>query len=1477
MPPFDFVSCVLFAFCLFDLTVGEVCGRLLYPMPTMNAMDVFKFAMMGISREPASYSDAIGLLSSIFDFTVQRDAVGQFFLNSYQDVWLGMLDLSKRSDDDICLIARIFEGLCYLHYTHDEQLMRMGIITRIVDIVVTAKGDDDGPKVVSASGKQLSQQALTGFIDVLIAVAQNPYLIPQLRGMISSKQLYALIDASDLTTMRHAFALFQALYLNLLPSVVNTPDLYKSSESIRHYQQLMKSHDAFNDFLLPVLQLCVEKYRSELKKIVQFLPEKPVSLSSSSKDAIDSGRLADHSNGSNPIVVDDIDLALAGILDHPIDPSSQIVMSALSAVTTNMGHVNAVLRMLVNTGHFATLSTHDSTAIIPSPRNSFSFPMTSVGPSVPPPQAPLGGAQVPLLESLYPSLGSLRRAVLSILVSIVGENCESIPPCLEGMVLRKLIATFGHLRGYAESCWKFRFYDEELIGHAQRVYMDVDKDEAGNDNGDEGDPDADVAKYTLQSAVGSGSTDGSLGGLMDPAMLSTSPGKTYVSDNIMNIRRRSMTDPSNPVYGANSLGSNHSSPRRYSNASDASSGSPRQLEPFGGSRQASNDSIAGVPPMDLTRSLAPKSKFQQSLEARGMHRALAAPMDKYVEGNCADLLSKWASFSVDKKFVHIALLSIINVAVGIDVLEEFLNLKLLAEKVYGVLKEHTEYGLEQQCGQLITAILIHLKNKQQSAQVMSSLTAMQPGGKLVSQQVLLKKRFVSRGRQGSLAPQVEPTTLNFVKPLCDLIISRLSSPVNAKNDSMLYVYLSMLIALCYHDCTARKIVVQNFLKIYEVFWTAMRTQALVPMLQLLMHSADSMNRIEGGATVGMASNEVAAREDCFTNLCVFALRCQYAQTYVPCMAACTVISHIGTNFPSIARRVFSKREVESCLFSLLRMSRRYVLADSSAAQSLLAKQLFPYPQLTYLALRACVVCIRLLTVKCNWDVAEYSFSLTSYCQSDISHRRPLLCEETIDILIDLSSKSHPSFRLLIMIACLEACTALRLNCRPADTQSQAEQEFFSALKQVMVNRVIVLLPRALAILIHKRNIITVNIRMPRTKDKSLGVNDFSDYTNTRSGSSDGPTEAGATMHQREGSPRYPVANRFPRLRNLLNRNSPPPEKSSPRGSPAVSPAKSSPRDKKSKEVKQALKGAAACATPERPDNYHVNVASEGARTVSVDGAYGTFDEDPVINPLLEQLTETAVEAMYAFFCIDDPIPMPMVTFASNSHLFSETPIYYMLEYSMLCFPDNHLIQNRGVEIFQTFAENNINLYSLTIHASIVLMIAFETFQESSEMYIAFSKLVLCIVSHSESIREKLVRYGVQDGLSRVLLGFSVDAAVMALQALQMLCLNEEEALAVMEGNSNIFAYVLRALDHFTTDHRVQVEGLRFVLAITSTPEYHERANFPQTLAVLKKSRKVLLQVLDQRSLAPGYRYADVQAILKNELLPRADGEKCVIC
>jgi hypothetical protein len=1463
-------------------------------MPTANAMDVFHFLMIGIQSEPEAYSQAMAFFSTFFDFTT-RDPLGQYFLARYQQVWFSMLDTKLRTDEDICAAAKVFEGLVYLHYLHDQELMQIGIVSRIVGIILN-------------SSHKVSIQIKGDLMDVLGAVCQNPYLTHQLRKMLSPSALFALISTADLSTMRGSFALFHSLYLPLLPSCVTCPNLHKSVEAYSYYQQYLLNHDAFTDYLLPLLQLCMEKYMTELKKIAKFVPPENKEKLLISPRSLDE---RDPSSSNSVTDTEDIDGALADLLKLAVDPKNEIVMSALTAVATSMGHVNYVFRALANAGHFAVVVT-DNSAIFPSPRTSITLSTDSLAlnGTVPPGKtstSTANGPQVPLLENVVPGIGKLRRTVISLLVTILGYDGEAIPPCLEGIILRKLTNTLSHLRGYVETCWKFRFFDEELADHAQQIFLAADNNNSNSMLVEEGGVGSNGETVSPASSA-------SLS-LVDPAILSTSPGKTFTAG----LTQRRMSLGSEPS-SSNSINVS----RKNSSASEASSANPRTgveiiaapaTAPMANGystwrRSSSEDKGLGLDLSKLT-----KSKTTLALESRGMHRAMAACLGKYVDNNAPTLLGQWSSLAVDKKFVHVALLSLINVAAGIDVLDEVFNLKSLAERVYGVFKDHTEYGLEQQCGQLITSILIFLKNKQRSSQLMSALLTPSSGPSPINssrnqQQMLLKKRFVSRGRQGSSAPQVEPVTITFLKPCCDLIISRLSSPVNAKNDSMLYIYVSMLTALCYHDLVARKIVIQSFLKIFSVFWSSLRHQCCLPLLLLLMHAADSMVRVEGGATVGMAANDVYDREDCFTGLVVYALRCAYGQSYVPSFAACSTISYMGTYFPNIAKRIFAKREVESCLFGLILKSRRCLddgldisntsdemhsgsfrtlVTGAVPARNTVVRRLFPYPQLTYLALRGCVVCMRLLTLKCNWDVSEYSFSLSSF-RSELGLRRPLLCEETIDIFIELSSRADLSYRLLILIACLEACTALRLNCRPSDQQSQAELDFFCTLKQKMVNRVLILLPRVLSILIHKRNIITVNIRMPRAKDKSLAsmVSQGSGFHH--SGESGSDTDLPSMVQDKDkssSSPRFPVASRFPVLRSIMNRASPPPtdkKSSSPRqggGSPRVAVAsKPSPIKSKSSASDQGIhrgpETISSSSSNRITNNTAYDVSDVDHHRTASGNCLIAFDDDPIINPVLEQLTETAVEAMYAFFCLDGTIPVPMVTFASNSHLFAETPIYYMLEYSMLCFPDNSIIQCRGVEIFQCFAENNINLYSLTIHASIVLMIAFETFNESSEMYIAFAKLVLCIVSHSESIREKLVRYGVQDGLSRILLGFSVDAALMSLQALQLLCLNEDDAAAVMEGNVAIFSNVLRALDHFTTDHRIQIEGLRFVLAICTTQEYLSKANAPHTVTVLKKSRKVLLQILEQKSLASGYRYADIHTILKNDVLPKADGEKCVI-
>jgi hypothetical protein len=91
------------------------------------------------------------------------------------------------------------------------------------------------------------------------------------------------------------------------------------------------------------------------------------------------------------------------------------------------------------------------------------------------------------------------------------------------------------------------------------------------------------------------------------------------------------------------------------------------------------------------------------------------------------------------------------------------------------------------------------------------------------------------------------------------------------------------------------------------------------------------------------------------------------------------------------------------------------------------------------------------------------------------------------------------------------------------------------------------------------------------------------------------------------------------------------------------------------------------------------------------------------NRAVEFLAETTVDALFSFLCLEEMFPLS--AYLRNLSTFNRVPVIASVSSIMIRFPSNSTIQKRGLDLFKAFANNNLELSSIAMHASPAMIVA----------------------------------------------------------------------------------------------------------------------------------------------------------------------------
>lgn len=250
------------------------------------------------------------------------------------------------------------------------------------------------------------------------------------------------------------------------------------------------------------------------------------------------------------------------------------------------------------------------------------------------------------------------------------------------------------------------------------------------------------------------------------------------------------------------------------------------------------------------------------------------------------------------------------------------------------------------------------------------------------------------------------------------------------------------------------------------------------------------------------------------------------------------------------------------------------------------------------------------------------------------------------------------------------------------------------------------------------------------------------------------------------------------------------------------------------------------------------------------------------SPAIEALTEKTMEALYAFLCTDDLIPLS--TYLTYIRLFDQTPLIASVCYFMTENKLNAKILKRGIDFLRYFAENGMSLSVIATHAPHALLCAIVMLKDAVEVQTSFCKIVTLLARLPDDFAsENLVRFkahtvlidiikppsgGSGDGgaqgtqhSSNSTSSLNASLTYYALRGINALACTETQVLH-MTRHTALLDGLLHVLEVFSKDLVIQFEVLEILVTIDSFhPDMITQSSRKSTIfPAMRKARRSIL-------------------------------------
>mmetsp|Transcript_22438 Transcript_22438/g.32725 ORF Transcript_22438/g.32725 Transcript_22438/m.32725 type:complete len:1238 (+) Transcript_22438:101-3814(+) len=268
-----------------------------------------------------------------------------------------------------------------------------------------------------------------------------------------------------------------------------------------------------------------------------------------------------------------------------------------------------------------------------------------------------------------------------------------------------------------------------------------------------------------------------------------------------------------------------------------------------------------------------------------------------------------------------------------------------------------------------------------------------------------------------------------------------------------------------------------------------------------------------------------------------------------------------------------------------------------------------------------------------------------------------------------------------------------------------------------------------------------------------------------------------------------------------------------------------------------------------------------------------------INAAYELLGASAVQAIHSLVQFGGVSDISL--YLQYEELFASTPICETIVYVMLQLPNNYTVQVKGMSSLQKLCEHGIGLRILGECCSKVLVGAMVSFNDDSTVHFAFCSIINKLAEKSNFERDRLIHSSVFKWLYIVIKAASPENAPLACRAVTMISDTQERAEAM--GNAGISRYVLLLLDKHTAILKVQMEGLRTVVALCKSSVCYKQIKSAGGEKRIQRARAFLRNILagssDERALPildqSIYTREDIVELLESSA-PRRMSDKCLV-
>lgn len=860
------------------------------------------------------------------------------------------------------------------------------------------------------------------------------------------------------------------------------------------------------------------------------------------------------------------------------------------------------------------------------------------------------------------------------------------------------------------------------------------------------------------------------------------------------------------------------------------------------------------------------------------------------------MLDDWALKPLEMLYQNLLVFLIIVKTIGISILDTILDLGAVVETILELLKDERLGldripGMQEKCLQILVCI---------------------------AHEAALDFERTDRRTMTS--------GFNFMSvaiSVCDYAIKMVLSGADIiKDENLVYICLSLLIAVSSHDRVCRRRVCSAYAKVTDILCGMDTSGGLAPLLRLTLHVTDSIGKVDKDG------------EEALLMTVIRGLRMLFAGGYDTGVLACSVIAEVGAVNQNLAFRLFMRREVEDIMNMLLRVggirSRMITEENTFPDENLSISSTFDdhYLHLIQdfsegydlsksvvrresedpkhlLLVRACVVCLKDFNPKPYWVYSAWSYGWWVYAKGLI--QRPLIQSPAIEGMSVITRSSRNDQSVLVAAWVFEFAAALVMNC--LENQLIAGRPSVIAgdpitrenIKESVIKFILPVLASAVAIIGDSENHVYGYVRFASWLTMIESGSQPSSAALSTNIAVQVYQSVSKTISQTLSSKTKPKGRR---RNSAIRRLSKEPSAMSVDTGTAIFADKSQPTHmfRRGSRTSQSFRrykddDEPTLSLPIVEPSIRAQLDLLQGDNIDVEGQ--SNNDVTQVNLALEFLTIKTLELLYALLCspqsvsrsggvssssrdrasaasapIADVTP-PMSVYLTHRNLFEDAPIITNIIHAMKCYPENGVIQRTGLEIIHAFVLHGTDMSIICKNAPSVLIVALNLHDATMDVHTAYAHIVIKLARTDEETRARLINHAAHIGLTAIMRRKYVESTYLCLVALQALMTSVAVTEQILTKNVTVLGSVIFALETFPQEIRVLVEGMRCLLSFKATAGYKSVMETRGGDAVFKSTRSLLKKCLSQKVLGI-YTEGQIQDLIAQSNKYTVIGSKCQV-